>query len=255
VSLDARRSAAAHVFIDVEPADLDADELALSDEDAHHLARVLRIKPDETVTASDGQGRWRACRLAAGRASGPDAIQPTLVPTGPVQHEPRPTPTIAVGFALTKGDKPEWAVQKLTEAGVDVIAPFVAARSVARWDGDKAERNHARLVRVAREAAMQSRRVWLPAVLPVADFAAAAAAVEQAVGAAPVLAEPGGGPVSLAHPAVLIGPEGGWAPEETAAVRGRVALGPTVLRAETAALAAGVLLCAVRDRIVEFHDR
>jgi 16S rRNA (uracil1498-N3)-methyltransferase len=257
VALDVRRSAAAHVFVADLDGDNDGGELALSEEDAHHLARVLRVKADEVVTASDGQGRWRACRLRLGQrpAPGPDAVHPTLVPTGPVEHEPRPAPAIAVGFALTKGDKPEWAVQKLTEAGVDVIAPFVAARSVVRWDADKAERHHARLVRVAREAAMQSRRVWLPTVLPVADFAGAAAAVEAAVGAAPVLAEPGGGPVSLAHPAVLIGPEGGWAPEEAAAVRGRIALGHTVLRAETAALAAGVLLCAIRDRIVEFHDR
>lgn len=254
---EVRRSAAAHVFV-ADPAGLDAGagngELALSEEDAHHLARVLRVKPDEVVTASDGAGRWRACRLS-GAARGPDAMQPALVPTGPVLHEPRPAPAIAVGFALTKGDKPEWAVQKLTEAGVDVIAPFVAARSVVRWDADKAGRNHARLVRVAREAAMQSRRVWLPTVLPVADFTTAASAVEAAVGAAPVLAEPGGRPVDLAHPAVLIGPEGGWSPEEAAAVGGRISLGQTVLRAETAALAAGVLLCAIRDRIVDFHDR
>jgi 16S rRNA U1498 N3-methylase RsmE len=68
------------------------------------------------------------------------------------------------------------------------------------------------------------------------------------------LAEPGGGPLSLVRPIVLVGPEGGWSPEELAAVPGRVGLGSTILRAETATVTVGVLLCALRGRIVRSHD-
>jgi RsmE family RNA methyltransferase len=67
--------------------------------------------------------------------------------------------------------------------------------------------------------------------------------------AAPVaLAHPGGEPVTLAVPTIAIGPEGGWSDDELEACPLRVDLGPTTLRAETAAVAAGVLLTAARDR-------
>jgi 16S rRNA (uracil1498-N3)-methyltransferase len=233
------RSSSAHVFVS------SLDEPVLSDEDAHHLSRVLRLRAGEVVSASDGQGGWRQCAFAAERG---------LDPAGPVQREPAPSPLLRVGFALTKGDKPEWAVQKLTEVGVDVIAPFAAARSVVRWDAARAERAHERLVRVAREAAMQSRRVWLPVVRPVVSFAEAVAEA-RAAGIEPVLAEPGGSAVSLASPCVFVGPEGGWDASELDVVRGRVGLGSTIFRAETATLAAGVLLGALRAENVHFHDR
>jgi len=64
------------------------------------------------------------------------------------------------------------------------------------------------------------------------------------------LADPGGAAPSLAHPTVVIGPEGGFTAEEWAAARATVRLGPLVLRAETAAIAAGALLGALRDGLV-----
>ena len=224
--------AAAQVFV----ADLEAPEL--DEGDRHHLGRVLRLRPGEAVRVSDGAGRWRVCRVGPGLA---------LEPDGPVSTEARPVPAVTVGFALTKGERPEWVVQKLTEAGVDRILPVAAARSVVRWDGAKSAAQVARLRVVARGAAMQSRRVWLPEVDEVAGF-------DDAVGAlgpgSVALAERGGAPPSLRHPAVLVGPEGGWAPEELDRGLPRVSLGPTVLRAETAAVAAGLLLCAIRAGLV-----
>src|SRR5207237_1383346 len=147
-------------------------------------------------------------------------------------------------FALAKGDRPEWIVQKLTEVGVDHMRPMITARTVVRWDRERAERNHNRLSRVAREAAMQSRRVWLPSVASLGGFDE----VEQAAAlVSPVaLAQIGGRPPSLNHPAVLVGPEGGWSPEELETGLPKVALGTNVLRVETAAIAAGVLLCGLR---------
>jgi 16S rRNA (uracil1498-N3)-methyltransferase len=220
--------AAAHLFV----ADIDRPEA--NDVDAHHLTRVLRLRPGETVTASDGRGRWRTCRMASTGAIAPD---------GPVVAELPPAPPIGVAFAPVKGDRPEWTVQKLTEVGVDHIFPFLAAHSVVRWDGDRAARQTERWRRVAREAAMQSRRVWLPEVAELSSLAELLAAGESWV-----MAQPGGPPPVLvgARPSVLIGPEGGWALDELALDVPRVGLGPTVMRAETAALAAGILFSALR---------
>jgi 16S rRNA (uracil1498-N3)-methyltransferase len=163
-----------------------------------------------------------------------------------VVTEPRPEPPVTVAFALTKGARPEWTVQKLTEAGVDTIIPMAADRSVVRWDHADVPRHHARLVRIATEAAMQSRRAWLPAVTPLASFSAAVADLESTA----ALAAADGDPPTLVRPAVLIGPEGGWSDVELGCSLPRVALGPHVLRAEMAAIAAGVLLIGIRCGLI-----
>lgn len=216
-----------HVFVD----DLGAP--ALDPADRHHLQRVLRVGPGEEITVSDGEGGWRTCRFGE-----------VLEPVDEIRTEPPPLPPITVAFTPVKGDRPEWAVQKLTELGVDGIVLVTASRSVVRWDGDRAGRHLERLRKVAREAAMQSRRVRLPTVegpLPFAEVAARAGAC---------LAAPGGGPVTLRAPLVLVGPEGGWSDEELAAPVPRVALGPNVLRTETAAVAAGALFVGIRAGLV-----
>jgi 16S rRNA (uracil1498-N3)-methyltransferase len=170
---------------------------------------------------------------------------PTLEPVALLVRHPRPTPLVTVGFALTKGDQPEWAVQRLTEAGADRVVVVISDRCVARWPPAKQERQLERLREVARQAAMQSRRAWLPEVdgpVPFADLVTSLAEV--------ALAVPGGAPPSLSAPTVLVGPEGGWTDEELLAVPHHVGLGPHVLRAGTAAVAAGVLLAALRAGLV-----
>jgi 16S rRNA (uracil1498-N3)-methyltransferase len=218
-------TARAHAFVD------DLAWPRLSRDDHHHLARVLRLPPGSEVTVGDGAGRWRPARLA-------DGIE--LGVTGDVVSDARPDPAITVAFAMVKGERPEWTVQKLTELGVDRIVPFVAARGVVRWDAAKAGRQVVRLRDIARQAAMQCRRTWLPRVDPVASFADVAALD----GAA--LADPSGGAPTLAHPTVLVGPEGGWSPDERELGLPRVRIAAHVLRAETAALTAGALLAALR---------
>lgn len=229
---DARRRAAAQVF--VERIDgTDGGDLELTPDDAHHLSRVLRLRVGESVVAADGRGGWVRCTVAA---TAPLRLEPT---SDPVLEAPA-SPAVAVGVPLLKGDRTDWVVQKLTEVGVDEILLLAPERAVVRWDPAKADRQTERLRRIAREAAMQCRRVSLPTVHPpvaVADVAGAA------------VAEPGGEPLSLVHPTVLVGPEGGWAPSE---LDGRVAvhLADHVLRAETAAIVAGTLLCALRSGVV-----
>jgi 16S rRNA (uracil1498-N3)-methyltransferase len=215
-----------HVFVD------DLHDPRLDDADRHHLERVLRTRPGEEVTVSDGRGGWRRCVFVAGGG---------LRPVAEIEHVVARTPSITIAFALTKGDKPELTVQKLTELGVDRIVPFVAARSVVTWDAERAARHVERLRRVAREAAMQCRRAHLAEVTDLAIFSE----VSALPGA--TLADAGGGPPSLAGATVLIGPEGGWSDEERANDLPVVGLGDHVLRAETAAITAAALLTALRS--------
>jgi 16S rRNA (uracil1498-N3)-methyltransferase len=212
----------------------DVEVPVLDEADHHHLARVRRVRDGDPMIVGDGAGRWRMARFAAA----PE-------PTGEVQFRPRSQPEVGVGFALVKGSKPELVVQKLTELGVDRIVPFVAARSVVRWDESKADAAHQRLQKVAREAGIQSRRHWLPEVAPVATFAEVAAQPGAAI------ADMDGRPPTLEHPFVLVGPEGGWAPEERRTALPAIALvDGGVLRAETAAIVAGSLLVALRAGLV-----
>jgi 16S rRNA (uracil1498-N3)-methyltransferase len=164
---------------------------------------------------------------------------------GDLRFEQRPTPELVVGFVVAKGDRPEWVVQKLTEIGVDRIVPVRSQRSVVRWEGDRAERAVERIRRVAREASGQSRRAWLPEVSDLCTLEE----LGRWTGQAPFLAHPGGKPPSLAHPVVVVGPEGGWDPDELAASAGTVGLGPTVLRSETAAIVTGAILSALRSGV------
>ena len=223
--------AAAHAFVD------DLGSPALSVDDHHHLERVLRLRDGQAVTVADGRGRWRLCTWRAGG---------TLEVVGPEVDDVRPEPAVTVAFALTKGDRPEWVVQKLTELGVDTIVAFRAGRSVVRWDDAKAAAQAERWRRVAREAAMQSRQARLPRVVEVVDFVE----LVPSVAGTGTLAAFGGDPPSLERPALLVGPEGGWTPEEAACGLPATSLGPTVLRAETAATAGASLLCALRHRLV-----
>ncbi len=214
-----------HVYVE------DLDEPVLADEDRHHLARVLRLRDGDSLTVGDGLGRWRPARFGS-----------DLRIDGEVVEVPAASRTVGVGFALIKGGRPELVVQKLTELGVDHILPLAAERSVVRWDEAKVASQYERMVRVAREAGMQSRRARLPEVAPVAP-------VESLLDAA--MAEPGGEVLDTDVDVLLVGPEGGWTPEELRERR-RISLGSTILRAETAAIVAGVLLVALRDgRVVE----
>lgn len=206
------------------------DAPALEPDDAHHLSKVLRLRDGETVTVTDGVGRWRTTKYVDG----------ALVPTSTVVEEARRGPSLTVLFALTKGDKPEVVVQKLAELGVDVVIPFRAERSVVRWDDDKAERQSERWRRVTREALMQSRSVRLTRVADVQPNLEAAIAGVAAAGLA--LADPGGGVLDESVQTVVVGPEGGFSEWERSLITRMVSLPGAILRAETAAIVAGALL-------------
>ena len=214
------RGSAAHVFVD----SLGAPQL--NDDDDHHLRRVLRIRSSDVITVGDGAGRWVTARLEA------DGL---CVESDPVA-EPAPRPAVILS-AIPKGDRTEWMVQKLTEVGATSIGLIDCARSVVQWDAERSRRQGQRLRRVARQAAMQSRRLWLPEILDVVPFATAANGQGRAI-ADPDGADDLGDDINI----VLVGPEGGFADDELALVARRVSVSRNVLRVETAALAAAIML-------------
>lgn len=217
------RGSAAHVLV------TDVEQPVASVDAMHHLGRVLRLRDGEPVTVTDGAGRWRACAFGDERLEPVDEIRWV--------HPPATLLTIAV--AAPKGDRLEWLIAKCTEVGVDRIVLLDAERSVVRWKEERVAKQLDRLRRVATEAAMQSRRVWLPEIAgPVApDDVLSSAAV----------AEPGGRPVAQEDVSIAVGPEGGWSPAELACAHDTVSLGPHVLRVETAAVAAAVLMVRARQ--------
>jgi 16S rRNA (uracil1498-N3)-methyltransferase len=217
---EALRRSAAHVLV------ADVHDPALDEATIHHLCRVLRLREGEAITVTDGAGSWR----------GGAFVRDHLEPDGEANVEPKPEPLLTLATALPKGERAEWLVQKSTEIGIDRIVLVDAERSVVRWDGDRAARNLDRLRRIAAEAAMQSRRVWLPVidgVRPVGDVLDGMAA-----------AEPGGRALRPSDVAIAVGPEGGWSDGELACVGDRISLGPHVLRVETAAVVAATLMVA-----------
>jgi 16S rRNA (uracil1498-N3)-methyltransferase len=240
-----RAAASAQVFVDEGALSgggagaSGGEPVTVSAEDRHHLSRVLRLSDGEQVVATDGRGHWCMCEYRGG----------ALVPTTDVLFEDRLTPSLTVAFAPPKGDRTEWAVQKLTELGVDTIVPLLADRSVVRWDGSRAERALERLRRVAASAAAQCRRVWLPEIGEVQTVPDLAESVGTGGLASPgglALAELGGDPPGLDRPVVAVGPEGGWSDAELELGLPTVGLGTQVLRSETAVMTAGAFLAGLR---------
>jgi 16S rRNA (uracil1498-N3)-methyltransferase len=236
----ARAAAVAQVFVP-DPATPE-----LGEEDVHHLARVLRLRTGEEVVVSDGRGRWARTTWRGhgvtplSGASGPGG-------DGSVQMESAAKPALTVVFAPTKGERPEWVVQKLTELGIDRIVPLRSERSVVRWTGQRGLATVERLRRVAREAAAQCRRVWLPEVtetIGFKDLGTLGAPGEVA------LAQLSGDRPTVSERVIAVGPEGGWSSDELESGLPTVGFGLSVLRAETAAVTAGALMASLRTGTV-----
>ncbi len=210
-----------HVFVE------SLEHLQVVDGDLSHLAKSLRMRDGDPLTVSDGEGRWCHAEFAS---------TGVLAATSEIFIVPEPERATTVAFSLTKQSKPEWVIQKLTELGVSNIVALTSERTIVRWDGDKVEKAMQRWERIVVEAAMQSHRVRLPnldGIVPSTDWLSRPEVA---------IAHFGGDPVGQQHFSIAIGPEGGWSPNEVSVAMRTVTLGETVLRAETAAVAAGVLL-------------
>lgn len=234
----------ARTHVVVDPAVLDdavTQRVTLPADAHHHCARVLRLRSADRITLTDGCGRWAEAVLAS---SFGDAGE--LILAGPVRLGSDP-PDVGIAFALTKGDKPETVVQKLTELGVRRIIPVRSVRSIVKWDAERAERNTGRLILIARSALEQSRGVWLPIIEPAITIA------QLAERPGVVRADRGGRLLRSEDAIVAIGPEGGWDTSERELIPAAIGLPGSVLRAETAAIVAGALLVGLHTPRVEHH--
>jgi 16S rRNA (uracil1498-N3)-methyltransferase len=211
----------------------------LRGEEAKHLSKVLRVEPGQLYEISDNEQKYLARVEAAHREAVRFVIEEKL-------EAVRETPRIHLYAAIIKFEHFEWGIEKATELGVDRIVPVQTARSEVGLDKAVAKRLE-RWRRIALEASQQCRRVFLPELEGVARL-------RDVVGKAPGqryfldeqrdgarLGRAGDEDISL-----LVGPEGGWTEEERNLCRGAgwqpVSLGPRILRAETAWLAALAVL-------------
>lgn len=237
----------------VSPAALDdaaaGAALVIDGDGHHHLARVLRLEPGAPVEVIDGAGRRAATTI--------DRVEPdrTLLSlAGPVETAPRAGPELISAVALIKGERMDWAIAKLVELGVDRIVPVRCERCVVKVTGARAEARRERYARLAESAARQCGRADLPAIDPIADFAVALSRLDSDARLifSPVADLPIGEalPATCGSIALATGPEGGFTPAEIelAVAAGFIParLGPRILRAETAAVAALAAASALR---------
>ena len=227
---------------------LESDAPALSADARNHL-RVVRPKDGEEVELFDGRGRFRvfACRR---RTDGAPAL--SLSPVSPVRSQARPPVALTLFACVTKGSRWDWTVEKATELGVTRLVPVISERTIVRLasDEDRAAKRE-RWRRVAEEAARQSDAKWLPEILSPVTFAESLPLVRATTCFVGALTDPPPPPIAAAlaaaRPAataaddwaVYVGPEGDFAPAELAALLTAavpVSFGPTILRAETAAI-------------------
>lgn len=223
----------------VSPEDIDGTSFHLSGDEARHLLQVHRARSGDAVRLFDGRGRRFAARIDSveGRA-----VRGTVLEELPEAPPPR---RLTLHLSLLPRARFELALEQGTELGVAAFQPVAAARDTARL-GDPARRRE-RWRRVLLASSKQCLRARLPELLEPAPLAAALAA---AAGAARLLAWEGERRTALEEllpPAgaavhLFVGPEGGFSEAEVAAARAAGArtftLGPSVLRSETAALAA-----------------
>jgi 16S rRNA (uracil1498-N3)-methyltransferase len=226
-------------LVDALPA---GTEAVLDGPEGRHAATVRRLGPGEDLVLADGRGGLaRAVVESVAR----DALRLRVLGRSAV---PPPSPRVVLAQALVKGERGELAVELATEAGVDEVLPWRAARCVARWEaGPRGEKALARWRGTAREAAKQARRPWVPPVAAPVTTSALVGRVAAAAGALVLHESATAGLADAPLPAegdllLVVGPEGGITDDEVAALVAAgaraVRLGPEVLRASTAAAVA-----------------
>lgn len=244
-----------------EPARLTVgDSATLSGAEGRHAASVRRIGAGEWVYVVDGAGLRLRCEVSEADKSSLSLLVREIV------RESAPDPEVVLVQALAKGGRDEDAVEICTEIGVDRVIPWASQRAIVRWKGAKAHKGRSKWEGVARAAAKQSRRAFVPtieAVMDSCELASWVASLTREAGVAFVCHEEA--TVSLgavlaqvqdscangvlpARIALIVGPEGGIGPEETAllvaAGARTIGLGANVLRSSTAGAVALTLIRA-----------
>ncbi len=229
------------VFVDL----IEGSEAVARGSSAHHLARVARLQPGERVEVSDQVTAY----LAVTETCGPREVRFRV---GEQLPKPARGPQLNAALAIIKFPRFEWAIEKLTELGVDSITPVIAARSDAKLVLSAVKRA-GRWRRIALDAAQQSRRLAAPVIAGPVSFEET---VRDCPAGTKLFTEPRGKPVGdlcgWGHTTALVGPEGGWTAEEAALAEEHgfeaAGLGQTILRSETAAVAIAAICSCGSER-------
>ncbi len=221
----------------------------LSEEASHHLVRVLRAAPGDSMVLFNGQGQEARAILSEAHP------KQSICQAQALESVNRESPArVRVVQALCLGDKMDWVVQKACELGASQLLPVRTSRSQLKLEADRASKRQAHWQRIADSASAQCGRNQVMTVLPITSFEAA---VSQATATAWLLDPFADQSLSTApmtqDMTVAIGPEAGWTDEEEALARRAgfqgVRCGPRILRTETAA---AVVLTAIAVRVGEF---
>lgn len=222
-------------------------QFIIDGEDYHHINRVMRMKSGDKIVCVTREGKSAVCIIAE--------ITAEQVVANVVEWEDETTELpikVTIASGLPKGDKLEWIIQKGTELGAAEFVPFIASRSIVKWDEKKAEKKVERWHKIAKEAAEQSYRSIIPNVFsPVhikvllekaKDYDVRLVAYEEVAkqGEDAVLAKTLRELKAGQSLLIVFGPEGGLSPEEISLLKGNgfsvCGLGPRILRTETAPL-------------------
>lgn len=238
--------------------------VTLGGTEARHAVTVSRVQPGEPLLLGNGSGLVLAGTVEStqgARAGGASLILRVDTAT----RTPAASPRIRLVQALAKGDRDELAIQAATELGIDGIVPWLAGRSVSRWEGAKVAKGHERWTSIVREASKQSIRAWLPGVDELTSTKqlavlagrtrmlllepTATLRLTEVAGGLHGTDRDGAGTSGAGEPrdiVLVVGPEGGLSPAEISTLEAAgataVRLGDTVLRTSTAGPAALAVL-------------
>ena len=213
----------------------------ITGDDAHHIARSLRMAVGDEITVCNGEGLEYECHLTKIRDD------ECVCEIASCREGGGESPLdVTLFMAYPKGDKLEVVIQKAVELGASTVIPFESSRCIKRPSSEKAEKQNARLTRIAEEAAKQCGRAKLPRVLQPLSYKDAIKEAKKSDLA--LFCYEGEGALSLKKAlalgasaksvSVVVGSEGGFSPDEAEAARELgltlVNLGPRILRCETA---------------------
>lgn len=218
----------------------------LSPEAGQHVGVVLRMQPDDTLTLFCGDNREYQARITDVRKKKVSV----LITAIDIVNRESPQ-QIHLGQAISKGDRMDWVIQKAVELGVTSITPLITAHCAVRLDESRLTKKQQQWQAIAVSACEQSGRNIVPVVHPILPFDAL---IQRCMSPLKLILHPAatmswdnisssGKEVTL-----LIGPEGGFSEDEINRAQSQqfnvIALGPRILRTETAAIAAISILQA-----------
>lgn len=230
----------------------EGDTAVISGQDAHHIARVLRMQIGDPLTLCDAHGTDYACEITA-LSDG----EVTLCVRDRSPSVTEPTTHVTLYQGLPKSEKMEWIIQKCVEIGIARIVPVVMSRCVVKLNGADGEKKRSRWQKISAGAAEQSGRGMIPEVVAPISFDTMLKALKEEY--AVTFYEGGGVPLSslvgknTRQVSIVIGPEGGFSLEEIEKLKQNGAhiatLGKRILRCETAPVVALSVIMQLTDNM------